>query len=498
MYNKWNKFLSEAKKEDWNSSHVVLIDDDKILLLRRSEDDEWMPGKWCFPGGTLEKGETLEDGLIREVKEETNLDIKKINIHYIPLTSYDYTHAFYFCTKFSGEFKVNANGVVEHEEGQWFKRDEINLPDCVPNTLEVIDEALEMVDGEKSEEILKEGEYGDTTSTHIQQYPIDDPSGWFNLRDEIIEDFPLVSLTAVYDTRKNHLVIKKLVVDKAIRNQGQGTEVMERIIEWADKNKTTILLTPSKDFGASSINRLVRFYRQFGFIKNKGKNKNYEYSELMFREPDTTNIIRESNKYMDGDIELYHNNNEEEAPTEFKTNVLTNRADITPTPITTESEVTDNDREVRRQTSKGKSYFELTGKRFIYVYRAQKAEDFTLEPMDYVTLSKKFAKEHANHQSIVEEEDYHVVYEMVHATKIFKAPNEGEYFYDGEPIKVKRYGRVLKTLTEDEPFQKQVKANHPRQIKRLIGLGNNKHKDGDVKNPPLKRSKSAPPGFGGV
>lgn len=44
---------------------------DEILLVRRSID----PGKgiWCLPGGFIEKGETAEEAVIREIKEETNL-----------------------------------------------------------------------------------------------------------------------------------------------------------------------------------------------------------------------------------------------------------------------------------------------------------------------------------------------------------------------------------------------------------------------------------------
>ena len=43
---------------------------DKYLVVKRSDDDDFMPGAWEFPGGNVELGEIIEDGLKRELKEE--------------------------------------------------------------------------------------------------------------------------------------------------------------------------------------------------------------------------------------------------------------------------------------------------------------------------------------------------------------------------------------------------------------------------------------------
>ena len=53
---------------------AILLKGKKVLLVKRKYDPK--AGDWCLPAGFLEFGETLSDGLIREVKEETNLDIK--------------------------------------------------------------------------------------------------------------------------------------------------------------------------------------------------------------------------------------------------------------------------------------------------------------------------------------------------------------------------------------------------------------------------------------
>lgn len=58
---------------------AVIIRDDKFLLIEekiKSENNELF---WLYPGGGVEKGETLEEAVIREVKEETNLEAKIIS-----------------------------------------------------------------------------------------------------------------------------------------------------------------------------------------------------------------------------------------------------------------------------------------------------------------------------------------------------------------------------------------------------------------------------------
>ena len=66
------------------------------------------------------------------------------------------------------------------------------------------------------------------------------------------------------------------------KSNGIGTKIMNEIIEYADKEKKLIVLSPSKDFGGT-VSRLIKFYKRFDFVENKGKNKDYEISETMYR-----------------------------------------------------------------------------------------------------------------------------------------------------------------------------------------------------------------------
>lgn len=56
----------------------ILKTKDGILLLKRFPYDRTLPDVLCLPGGKIEKGEKTIDGIIREFKEETNLEINVI------------------------------------------------------------------------------------------------------------------------------------------------------------------------------------------------------------------------------------------------------------------------------------------------------------------------------------------------------------------------------------------------------------------------------------
>lgn len=58
----------------------VLIDNNKILILQRSEKEKIYPNLWELPSGKKKLLEKTEEALAREFKEETNIDIKIINV----------------------------------------------------------------------------------------------------------------------------------------------------------------------------------------------------------------------------------------------------------------------------------------------------------------------------------------------------------------------------------------------------------------------------------
>jgi hypothetical protein len=79
--------------------------------------------------------------------------------------------------------------------------------------------------------------------------------------------------------------LSQIVVPKEQRGQGVGSRKMKELTDFADKYRMRILLTPTKDYGASSVQRLQDFYSGFGFVSNKGKNKDHTTQEAMIRNP---------------------------------------------------------------------------------------------------------------------------------------------------------------------------------------------------------------------
>ena len=71
-------------------SAVALIDSVDRILLGRRPIDKPMPGLWEFPGGKINLGETPEEALIRELKEELGIDTKESCLAPIAFASHRY------------------------------------------------------------------------------------------------------------------------------------------------------------------------------------------------------------------------------------------------------------------------------------------------------------------------------------------------------------------------------------------------------------------------
>jgi 8-oxo-dGTP diphosphatase len=99
---------------------AAVIERDGCVLIARRKQGKQHSGKWEFPGGTLEEGETYEQCLKRELLEELAITAEVDNL--ICTSEYSYTPDFtirllaYRTTIISGTFKLN-----DHEEIRWVK-----------------------------------------------------------------------------------------------------------------------------------------------------------------------------------------------------------------------------------------------------------------------------------------------------------------------------------------------------------------------------------------
>jgi predicted GNAT family acetyltransferase len=90
---------------------------------------------------------------------------------------------------------------------------------------------------------------------------------------------------AYESTKRPVITLSRIEVPKESRGKGIGSEAMQDLVSYADETNKVIALSPSKDFGATSVERLKDFYKKFNFVENKGRNKDFSISETMYRKP---------------------------------------------------------------------------------------------------------------------------------------------------------------------------------------------------------------------
>jgi ADP-ribose pyrophosphatase YjhB (NUDIX family) len=132
---------------------VVLDSESRVLLVRRGQEP--LLGEWSLPGGALELGERLEDGVRREVREETGLDVEPEEIvavfDHISHASDDrvrvrfhYVLVDYRCRVLGGTL-MSATDVTEARWATWSELTGHGALAIRPFTLSVIRKALDQV-----------------------------------------------------------------------------------------------------------------------------------------------------------------------------------------------------------------------------------------------------------------------------------------------------------------------------------------------------------------
>jgi len=127
----------------------VIVDDGQVLLVQRGHPP--LAGEWSIPGGLLEVGETLEEGLRREMREETGLEVTPAGLLEVldrilhdehGRVRYHYVLIDYLCRIAPGA-RDWVRAASDAAECRWFSPHE--LPGCNlhPDTLRVVLGALE-------------------------------------------------------------------------------------------------------------------------------------------------------------------------------------------------------------------------------------------------------------------------------------------------------------------------------------------------------------------
>ena len=120
---------------------AIIIHNNQVFATQRGYGD--FKGGWEFPGGKIEENETPEEALVREIKEELEMDIEVGKL--LDIVEYDYpkfhlTMKCYVCKMKNSKFILN-----EHEDARWLDSKNLYSVEWLPADLVLIDQILSVL-----------------------------------------------------------------------------------------------------------------------------------------------------------------------------------------------------------------------------------------------------------------------------------------------------------------------------------------------------------------
>lgn len=107
------KIIFSSKPHGIRAVGLVFINDQILLMRRESSGKKY----FTFPGGGVESNETVEEAVVREIKEECNFNVKVIRLVYHHDLINDGDHYFYLCDYISGKLQLGGEELKENERG---------------------------------------------------------------------------------------------------------------------------------------------------------------------------------------------------------------------------------------------------------------------------------------------------------------------------------------------------------------------------------------------
>ena len=118
---------------------AIIRDGERIFATQRGYGD--FKGGWEFPGGKIDAGETPEEALIREIKEELDTEVEVIEL--LDTVEYDYPNFHLSMDCFICSIKSGYLVLKEHEAAQWLTKETLDSVNWLPADLGLIDKIRE-------------------------------------------------------------------------------------------------------------------------------------------------------------------------------------------------------------------------------------------------------------------------------------------------------------------------------------------------------------------
>lgn len=113
---------------------AIIQKENKILATKRGYGE--FINMWEFPGGKIELGETKEQALVREIKEELNIEIS-VDKFALDI-EYQYPNFYLFMSCFMCSIKEGSIELLEHNDGKWITKEELNTLNWLPADIDAV------------------------------------------------------------------------------------------------------------------------------------------------------------------------------------------------------------------------------------------------------------------------------------------------------------------------------------------------------------------------
>lgn len=115
---------------------AIIIENDKVFATQRGYG-EFKDG-WEFPGGKIEPGETPEEAIVREIREELDTEVEVIEL--LDTVEYDYPNFHLSMGCFICKIKSGDLVLKEHEAAKWLTKDTLGSVEWLPADMGLVRE----------------------------------------------------------------------------------------------------------------------------------------------------------------------------------------------------------------------------------------------------------------------------------------------------------------------------------------------------------------------